>query len=110
MKTRKISKKDIKNYIVGWARYYIFYSKELLKINLTGLIRPHIREQIEFRIKRVDRECYNKGSCKHCGCQVPALQMINEPCKGNCYGEFVTKDKWYKLKHKIHKHENLGSN
>lgn len=110
IKKKKISKKDVLNYIVGWYRYYIFYSVERWNINLTKLMRTHIREQIESRIKRVNRECYNRGSCIHCGCQVPALQMVNDPCQGECYGEFLNKNKWEKLKSKIHKHDELESN
>lgn len=83
---------NIISFIVGWFRYYLYYS-------LKGkFIRPHIKEQIEVRINSMDRECYNNGSCKECGCSTTALQMANKSCDAVCYPKMMSKIKWKRLK------------
>lgn len=58
------------------------------------MLRKHIRQQIEFRIKYMDRECYQNGSCKFCGCTTTALQMANKSCDKPCYPEMMDKRCW----------------
>ncbi len=85
----KITFKDIISYIQGNIRYQAYYSTRF-----TWLIRKHIREQIEFRINSMDRNCYTQGSCIMCGCKTTALQMANKMCDNPCYPEMVTKKIW----------------
>lgn len=85
---------DIKNYIQGWSRYYLFYSKEIFKIDLSFMIRKHIREQIEVRINSMKDICYLKGQCYICGCATTALQMSNKSCGGNCYPPMMGVKQW----------------
>lgn len=42
----------------------------------------------------MNRECYNRGSCIKCGCEVPALQMANKACDNNCYPPMMNKSQW----------------
>jgi len=72
-------------------RYKIYYSKNKF------LIRKHILEQIDFRIKVMNKECYDKGYCIKCGCHTTALQMCNKSCDGNCYPEMMSKKDWNKF-------------
>lgn len=44
-------------FIQGWLRYYIYYSK-----HFKWLMRKHIKEQIDFRIAMMQKECYRNGS------------------------------------------------
>ena len=92
MKLKNIKIKDIYYFLQGNLRYRLFYS------NFVFLIRPHILEQIELRIKSMDKECYNNGQCKLCGCKTTALQMCNKSCEGNCYPTMISKKKWKKFK------------
>lgn len=85
--------KDVWYYTQGNIRYKVYYSK--LK-NI--LIRGYIREQIDYRIKVMDQECYTMGVCKMCGCTTTALQMCNKKCDGNCYPPMMNKRKWKKFK------------
>lgn len=78
---------DIFYYIQGNIRYQLFYSR------FDFLIRKHIKEQIRFRIKVMNSECYNSGSCIKCGCKTTALQMCNKSCDGDCYPPMVIKKK-----------------
>lgn len=57
-------------------------------------MRLHIHEQIDQRIKWMDRECYNEGSCKMCGCQTTHLQMSNKACDKPCYPSMMNKRQW----------------
>lgn len=89
---RKIKKiknlSQVLSYFEGVLRYKIYYSK------YKWLIRSHIHEQIRFRLKVMNQECYSKGSCVVCGCEVPELQMCTKTCDGNCYPPLMNKDKW----------------
>lgn len=80
---------NIYHYLLGNYRLKLFYSEYG-----RYLIRKHILEQIEFRMKVMDRECWNKGECKMCGCETPALQMANKPCDKPCYPEMLSKTAW----------------
>ena len=80
--------KNIIAYIQGNLRYKLFYS------NFAFLIRPHIREQIQVRINSMDKQCYNEGQCKICGCQTTHLQMANKACDKPCYPSMLSKEQW----------------
>ena len=88
MKKAKPTLKNIIAYIQGKLRYKLYYS------NFVFLIRPHIREQIQARINSMDKQCYNEGQCKMCGCQTTALQMANKACYKPCYPSMLSKKKW----------------
>ena len=83
---------NIKAYIQGNIRY-AFYNT-----NMDWIIRKHIREQITYRLLVMDRECYDEGSCKICGCMVPALQMADKSCPKPCYPKMMNKEQWEKYK------------
>lgn len=91
MKT-KINIKNIVAYFQGTWRYKIYYSYLRWL-----LLSPIIEDQISWRIKIMEKECYNEGSCKLCGCQTPALQMANKSCDKPCYPPFMSGIKWRKF-------------
>lgn len=82
--------KDIFYFFQGYYRYNIFYSK------FTWLLRRHIKEQIKYRIRVMNRTCYEQGSCIKCGCATTALQMCNKSCDGKCYPPLMNREKWDK--------------
>ena len=85
---------DIKAYLLGNWRYWLWYTK-YGKI----FIRPHIREQIELRTtKWMDKDCFNNGTCKMCGCVTTALQMANKACDKPCYPTIMNKQDWKDFK------------
>ena len=86
---KQINVRNVIAYMQGNVRYKLYYHP-LLRY----LIPSHIREQIEFRINSMNRECYNTGSCVKCGCATTALQMANKPCEGNCYPVLVNRKTW----------------
>jgi hypothetical protein len=45
----------------------------------------------------MDRECYNSGQCKICGCKTTALQFANKPCDKPCYPKMMSKRAWKKM-------------
>lgn len=79
---------DVWHYLLGNYRYFLYYS------SYKNLIRLHILEQIEFRVKNMDKECFNAGECKLCGCQTTALQMCNKACDKPCYPSMMNKKEW----------------
>lgn len=88
MNKKEITIKNIFYYIQGNIRYILYYSK------FKFLISKHIREQIDFRIKVMDKQCYKQGSCKMCGCSTTALQMSNKICNKPCYPPMMDKKQW----------------
>lgn len=79
---------DSINYFHSQYRYYIYYHPQW------QLMRFHIREQIDFRIQVMNRQCYSQGSCIHCGCTTTALQMSNRTCEGKEYPPILSKRLW----------------
>lgn len=87
----KVNLKNIIAYIVGNLRYRLYYSRYKL------LIRKHVREQIDMRIKFMKKECYENGTCIICGCATTALQMANKQCDAPCYPPMLSKEIWGKF-------------
>ena len=89
-------------YLQGMYRYNLYFNR------FKFLIRNHIVEQIEERLKVMDSECYESGSCKLCGCMTPALQMCNKPCNKPCYTKMKNKLEWelYKIDRKLENYKN----
>lgn len=85
--------KNIISYISGNYRYFV-YSKKSLK----WLLRKHIKEQFDLRIKSMNQECLDKGACIACGCHTPQLQMANKSCDYDCYPPLMSKQIWNNLK------------
>lgn len=81
-------------FIQGHVREKLYYSK------FKFLIRKHIREQFEFRLEVMNKDCYNSGQCKICGCDIPALTLSDKSCEGNCYPKMKSKKNWEKVKNK----------
>jgi hypothetical protein len=42
----------------------------------------------------MDKECYNNGQCKLCGCETTALQMANKGCDKPCYPAMLDESDW----------------
>lgn len=76
-------------YIQGYTRYRLYYSD-----TLRWLLPTYIYEQILWRISVMDLTCYEKGSCKMCGCDTTALQMANKSCDKPCYPKMMTRKVW----------------
>jgi hypothetical protein len=91
MKTT-ITIKNILAYLTGNIRYFLYYSKA------SFFIRWYIKDQIDWRVLKMNKECYNNGSCEHCGCKTIALQMANKSCGGNCYPPMMNKKGWMLFK------------
>ena len=84
------NRKNIIPFFQGWYRYKLYYSSGPLRF----LMRGYIKRQIDTRIESMDRECYNSGACKECGCATTALQMANKSCEGFCYPPMMNKSQW----------------
>jgi len=89
----KISIKNIWAYLVGNYRYKLYHSSIFI-----FLMRPFIQEQITWRITVMDKQCYNEGSCKMCGCATTALQMANKACDKPCYPTMLNYKEWSTFK------------
>lgn len=87
-KPSKYNLKNIWSFFQGNFRYQIYYSK------FAFLLPKYIREQIQVRINSMDRQCYQEGQCKMCGCQTTALQMANKACDKPCYPSMMSKKNW----------------
>ena len=98
---KKITISNIIAYCQGNIRYKLWYSP------FKFLIRKHIVEQINFRVKFMETECYTNGNCKLCGCTTIELQMANKECDMPCYPEMMNKKEWHDF---ITEHTYLRSN
>lgn len=107
---------DVWYYIQGNYRYYFYYGGQLSKrfAILAWLrkrvLRKHIKEQIDFRIKVMDPQCYNEGSCKICGCETTKLQMADKSCDGNCYPHMMPAFKWQHVRNIIYDYYKVRNN
>ena len=96
----KINFNNIFAYLLGNYRYYFYYGGwwsqkfALVAWLRKGVLRKHIKEQIAWRIEVMDRDCYDRGSCKLCGCETTALQMANKACDKPCYPIMMNKEQW----------------
>lgn len=43
-------------------------------------------------------KCWNTGSCEHCGCGTPSLQMANIQCEGKEYPVMMNRRDWENYK------------
>lgn len=86
------SLEDVIDYFRGMIRYRLWNSKYYFFIPL------HIREQINFRIEVMDKDCFENGTCKLCGCMTTALQMANKACEKPCYPHMLNKKDWKSFK------------
>lgn len=87
--------KDIKAYVTGTYRNFVYSLRNHLKWEMNILMRKHIQQQIYYRtIIWIDKECSKIGICKICGCTTPALQMANKSCDKPCYPEMMNKKQW----------------
>lgn len=84
--------KNVKAYLTGNLRHRLYYSR------FKFLLRPLILEQFEWRLKAMNKICYNQGSCIKCGCVTTALQMADKACAGDCYPPFLGKLNWTAFK------------
>lgn len=87
----KITLLNIWYYIQGTLRYKLYYSR------FDGLMRRYIKDQIGYRIAVMDRQCFENGSCKMCGCRTTALQMANKACDKPCYPVMKSRREWDNL-------------
>lgn len=95
----EINFKNVWSYFVGNYRYSL---KTCSTLNETPLIymllvRRHIREQIDIRVRSMNLDCYRNGACTACGCKTTQLQMASKSCDGNCYPKMMNKSKWRKF-------------
>lgn len=88
---REIPLSDVWYYIQGHTREKLYYSKYKWK---RLLIRKHIREQFEWRLLQMDKECYSNGQCKICGCDIPALTFADKSCHKPCYPKMKSRFNW----------------
>lgn len=99
----RITVKNVIRFITGysrWFRYRLFKKYRFLKkhIGVLSFYQDHKVEQIEYRMEVMNEKCRNSGKCIECGCHTPQLQMIDEPCEGNCYPAMMSKEEWERYK------------
>ena len=82
-----------RDFFEGTYRHNLYYSEYPI---FRKLMRKHIKEQIEYRVRMMSADCYNNGQCTECGCETIALQMADRSCDGHCYPPMMTKRKWKK--------------
>lgn len=93
-KKARVTLRNIWYYLQGNIRYRLYYSKQLYGINLKWLLPNWLIEQIEMRVDSMDKQCYNEGSCKICGCKTTELQFCDKPCDKPCYPSMLSRKKW----------------
>lgn len=93
-----ITGSDIFYYIQGNIRAYLYYTNWWF-LPLHIFIPAHVLQQMVVRLNTIEgSECYEKGSCKHCGCKVPPLTFCDKSCEGNCYPYMMDAYQWLHFK------------
>jgi len=87
-----------RKWIDVWYFFQGHYREKLYYSRWKFLMRKHIKEQFEMRLELMDRECYNNGQCKICGCDIPALTLSNKSCEGECYPAFHNRKDWKQIR------------
>lgn len=105
MAKAKVTPKNIKKFITGWYRWFLYKmqrSKYLVGFEDYDFLPTHLQEQFKYRLSVMDKECLEAGHCKICGCKTPQLQLADEPCDGGCYPEFKNEEDWKTYKEENH--------
>ena len=78
---------DIIDYFRGNIRYWLFY-------HIPWLLSTTTTQQFLFRVRVMNKDCFNNGECVVCGCRTLNLQFSNKGCEGHCYPKMMSKSKW----------------
>ena len=93
-----ITGSNIFYYVQGNIRAYLYYTNWWF-LPLHIFIPAHVLQQMVIRLSTIEgSECYEKGSCKHCGCKVPPLTFCDKSCEGNCYPYMMDAYQWLHFK------------
>ncbi len=70
---------DIKNFIIGMSRMYIY--------KVTGFFSfyRYRNRALNYRKSIQNPICKSKGKCEFCGCHSEGLMYIDRKCEGSCY-------------------------
>ena len=88
--TGKIKRNDIWCWCSGYYRWAV-------ATTLPFLIRKHIREQLEWRFKKVNPVCKEQGSCLGCGCVYPQVVYCSKGCVLECYPKMLSRYEWERI-------------
>lgn len=83
---------NIWHFLRGTVCYHLYYR------GYSWLIPRYIRDQFEWRVRVMRRECYESGSCVECGCRTTALQFSSKACSGGCYPPMMGSESWDRFK------------
>lgn len=95
---------DVWYFLQGHFREKLYYSKWKF------LMRNHIKEQFELRLKLMDKKCFLDGQCKICGCDIPALTLSDKACEGKCYPPMMSKKQWIQFNNKKTYYDGMEQN
>ena len=86
---RKISTKDIYNFIEGNGR---------ILLNKYNFSSPHLQEQIAYRLLTCKNDCVKQGKCKVCKCPLPNRAFTTESCNKERFPDLMSEEDWNKYK------------
>lgn len=88
MKLKDITVDNVKAYIVGNVRYFIFK-------HVDGL-EEHLEEQFLYRANICIQKCYieNNKKCRDCGCDLPERWMVDKDGQNCPFPKIMHKDGW----------------
>ena len=95
MKKKHITQTTLKekiDYFRAQIRYWAF-TREYF-----WLVPKHIQEQYNWRLYKMDAQCFEQGECKLCGCDTTKLQFANRACDKPCYPRMKNKKNWKQYK------------
>lgn len=82
VKRRQVTIEDVKCFIIGYTRYFLFTHR------MSFLIRKKILKIYYKRLTKAKIECFENGQCEGCGCDFPAVLFCKKGCKLGCYEKF----------------------
>ena len=80
---------NVKNFITGNMRQ---------ALDKVGIISPHIKEQVEYRLALCKDDCQVKGACKNCGCTLPGRAFSTPSCNTERFPDLMTEEDWISYK------------
>jgi len=92
--SKKITLSNINNFITGSTRQ---------ALDQVGIIAPHVKEQVKYRLATCHEDCVPKGACRNCGCTLPGRAFSTPSCDPSRFPDLMTEEDWnnYKQEHEI---------
>lgn len=87
--SQKITLSNINNFVTGNTRQIL---------NQMGMISPHIKEQVTYRLAHCKDDCVKLGRCQKCTCPLPGRAFSTTSCNPDRFPDLMNEEDWNQYK------------